>query len=450
MTRRLLAANTIVIAVVLLVLEVPLAVVFSRHEHDALNAALQRDASTVAALAGDVLTEPEGQNAAAIARRFPSTRGVVVVIVDRSGRELTAPGILSGQAALATALGTARAGQPGVGEIGGLTYAAVPIGDDGAQGAVLVAQSDEAVDARVHRFWTLLAGVGAGAVVLCVAVGWWLSRWVVQPLRELQLHALAVGDGELSTRVGTDRGPPEVTSLSATFNDMAERLDNLLASHRRFVADASHQLRTPLTALRLRLENLDPDEPGSVAATREAALQEVDRLTRLVDGLLCLAKAEGGRPERGAVDVAAVLRDRHDAWAPLASEHDVALVLALDSRPLRALLVPGDLEQVVDNLIDNALGATDPGHSVTLAAHRENGSIEIHVIDDGRGMSDVDRAHAFDPFWRGADTAWSDGTGLGLAIAAQLTRASRGTLTLERSKSGGIDAAVRVPADGTS
>ena len=114
---------------------------------------------------------------------------------------------------------------------------------------------------------------------------------------------------------------------------MADRLDELVTSQRRFVADASHQLRTPLTALRLRLETLDPES----AATRDAALEEVARLTRLVDGLLSLARAEGARPVREPVSVTAVLAERHEAWLPLAAEQRIGLDLDVERVRVRSL-----------------------------------------------------------------------------------------------------------------
>ena len=111
---------------------------------------------------------------------------------------------------------------------------------------------------------------------------------------------------------------------------------------------------------------------------------------------------------------------------------------------LTAALVPGHLEQIIDNLVDNALDASRPGGTVDLTATRVDGVVEVHVVDQGTGMSDDERVHAFDPFWRGPGSR--EGTGLGLAIVDQLARASRGTVALERSGSGGIDAVVRFPS----
>jgi signal transduction histidine kinase len=268
-------------------------------------------------------------------------------------------------------------------------------------------------------------------------------------LNRLDEQAAALGRGDLSVRADANEGPPEVVTLAATFNEMAVRLDELVSSQRRFVADASHQLRSPLTALRLRLEGLDPHDPAATAAGREAALAEAARLTRLVDGLLSLARAEGRRPERQHLSIAAVIEERAEAWMPLASEQHVDLDVALDrADPMTALLVPGSLEQILDNLVDNALDASPPHSAVLLSAARVGQTIEIHVIDQGAGMTDTEQRNAFEPFWRGTNGPSAVGTGLGLAIAQQLARASQGSISLERADSGGVDAIVRFAPEG--
>jgi signal transduction histidine kinase len=449
MKRRLLVANLVVVIAVLIVLEVPLGLIYGRHEHDALNAELQRDAASFAALANEVVEHPGDHDVAAFAQRFATEPAEIVAIVDRSGNELTQPSVLSTAPGFAAVLDAAREGQAGSGEFDGTVYVAVPLGAIGEPlGAVVVARPDESIDARVRKFWLLLAALGAGVLGLSLLITSRVSSWVVDPLRRLDAKAAELGRGELTARADTDNGPPEVVTLAVTFNEMADRLHELVTSQRRFVADASHQLRTPLTALRLRVESLDPDNPAAIATIRDAALDEAARLTRLVDGLLSLARAEGRRPEREPVDVTAVLADRQEAWAPLAAEQQIEL--RVDGDPcarLIAQLVPGHLEQILDNLVDNALEASDPRTAVVLRALRVATTVEVHVIDEGHGMSETDRRRAFDPFWQGADGHSTGSTGLGLAIAEQLARACRGSITLQRAASGGIDAVARFPVN---
>ncbi len=226
---------------------------------------------------------------------------------------------------------------------------------------------------------------------------------------------------------------------------MAAQLDELVSSQRRFVADASHQLRSPLTALRLRLETLDPNDPTSVSQTREAALRESARLTRVIDGLLALARGDGHRPRREPIDVASVIAQRHEAWRPLATEQSIDLRLELPAERLVASIVPGHLDQMLDNLIDNALDATPPGRAVVLRAASTTTGVDIHVTDEGKGMSGDDRMRAFDPFWQSTEHHTNGHTGLGLAIVDQLVRANSGAVVLERATTGGIDAIIRLP-----
>jgi len=449
LTRRLLISNVVLVTMVLLLLEVPLALVYARHEHDALDSALQRDASSLAALSEEIIEHPGDHDVGALAQRFTAGVGDQVAIVDRTGNTLT-PSRPDDLTDFGSALVDARAGHPTSGEARGQSFVVVPVGANGdTHGAVLVARSDGPVDHRIHLFWLVLLAIAAGVLVVSTLVTRRLARWTVDPLRRLDEHAADLGHGDLSARADITAGPPEVIALSHTFNDMAQQLDELMASQRRFVADASHQLRTPLTALRLRLETLDPNDPPSVATTRDAALTESTRLTRIVDGLLALARAEGHRPQRQPIDVAAVISQRHEAWMPLAAEHLVDLRVADDLPQVAASIVPGHLEQILDNLIDNALDATPAGGAVTLDARSSRSGVEIHVTDEGPGMTDEDRQRAFDPFWQSRDRHHNGNTGLGLAIVGQLARTSNGVVALERAPSGGIDAVVRFPSSAT-
>ncbi|MCU1458534.1 MAG: two-component system sensor kinase [Actinomycetia bacterium] len=448
MRRRLLIANLLLVVALLLVLEVPLGIIYSRYEHDSLNTALQRDAAALAALSGDIVTHPGEHDADAIARQFSAAPGDLVAIVDRTGKQLTRPSVLTNDREFTAVLRAARGGTAATGEIGGLIYVAVPLGAAGDNhGAVLVARGDEAIDHRVHQFWLFLTAFGAGLLGVSLLVSSRLTRWVVDPLRRLGDQASALGRGELTARAEPGDGPSEVVALAATFNEMADRLDELVTSQRRFVADASHQLRTPLTALRLRLESLDPDDPAAIPTVRDASLDETARLTRIVDGLLSLARAENRRSERESIDVGAVLADRQEAWEPLATENGVRLLVASNgSPPVRALIVPGHLEQILDNLIDNALDASPADGTVTLGAEPNGRAVRIHVTDHGPGMTSDERRRAFDPFWQSPDGNATGSTGLGLAIVEQLARGSQGTVVLEPADGTGLDAVITFAA----
>jgi signal transduction histidine kinase len=305
---------------------------------------------------------------------------------------------------------------------------------------LLVAESAAPLHSRVRSHFIMLALFGFGVLAVATALGTILARSLTQPLDGIEAAVAAVGAGRLSERAPVARGPSELKALAETVNEMADRLEELVHTQRAFLADASHQLRTPLTALRLRLENLEDTLEIDHRADLTAALGETDRLSRIVDGLLTLARAEGGvRPRREPVDVEAAL----------AEERQVSLepprAPSAQVRPLRALACEGHLQQVLDNLLANALEATPAGAKVSLDAVRVGDRIEVHVVDDGPGMSPGDRTRAFDRFWR-QEGAPHGGTGLGLAIVAQLARMSGGTAWLDASPAGGVDAVVRLEA----
>jgi signal transduction histidine kinase len=441
---------------VLLIIEVPLGVTFARAERDRLVAAVERDATVLATVVEDTLEAGATSGLDPVAAGYQDRTGGRVVIVDRNGITVAdsdppAPGRrdLSTRPEIAVALrGQHAAGSRSSSTLGGsFLYVAVPVASQGrVYGAVRITYPTSTVDARVRRVWLALAGVAAVVLGVVALVGLALARSTTRPLRALEQATTAVAGGQLEARAPTDRGPPEVRRLAAAFNDMAAQLGRLLDSQRAFVADASHQLRTPLTALRLRLENLEATIPPAAAEDLGAAVAETGRLARLVDGLLVLARAEAAPGRREVVDLAAVVADRQAAWAPLAAEHQVELTV-WPGPPTPVWAVPGALEQVLDNLLANALRATPAGSRIQLAIRQVGGWVELHVTDQGPGMPADQRERAFDRFWRGPASE-RDGTGLGLAIVRQLLEASGGTAELHPNPDGGLDAVAHLrPAD---
>jgi signal transduction histidine kinase len=307
---------------------------------------------------------------------------------------------------------------------------------------VAVAETASVVDGQVRTIALSLGALGAGILVLAALAGWALVRSLVEPLKRIELAVADLGSGDLSARAPTGKGPPELTELAETVNVMAGRLGELISAQRAFVADASHQLRTPLTALRLRLESLAAGQsaPGEEIA---AVLSEVERLSRLVTGLLRLARAEEAQSSPEVVDVTEVLASRGEAWQSVAEEQGVRLTWPSEG-PHLALVVAEDLEQVLDNLLDNALAVAPAGTSVHLWADKEDGWVALHVVDEGPGMPPEDRQHAFDRFWtRRAERG--RGSGLGLAIVSRLVANNGGEVELrDGPRATGIDAVVRL------
>jgi signal transduction histidine kinase len=225
---------------------------------------------------------------------------------------------------------------------------------------------------------------------------------------------------------------------------MAGQLATMIDQQRAFVADASHQLRTPLTGLRLRLENLratidETDDADQV----DAAIEEIDRLSSLVNDLLQLARTD--RPANPVdQDLATIVADRVDTWTAAADIARMRLDLRSDDGPVTVSAVPGAVEQILDNVLDNALGIAPAESTVTITVQRGTDSHRLTVTDEGPGLPDGDKERALRRFWRG-DTQ-RPGSGLGLAIADDLARASGGTLTLHDSPGGGLRVEVTLPA----
>ncbi|MEQ9093533.1 MAG: ATP-binding protein, partial [Miltoncostaeaceae bacterium] len=328
---------------------------------------------------------------------------------------------------------------------GDLLFVAVPVAASGEVfGAVRVTYPGQEVAERARTYWLVLGGVALITLAAVGAIGLLVARWVARPLATLEQGADAVGRGDLTTRVPDAAGPPEVRALAARFNQMVSRLEELVGAQEAFVADASHQLRTPLTAMRLRIENLGASAGASGERDARAAVGEVDRLARLVDSLLALARADRRDAPLRHVDLSAALRERTDSWADLAAESGVRVEGAI-APGLRCLLADGVLEQVLDNLMDNAVRASPDGASVTVTADRREGRVELRVIDRGRGMSAEERGHAFDRFWRAPSAPAEAGSGLGLAIVARLVEAAGGTVVLEETPGGGLTGLVVLP-----
>jgi signal transduction histidine kinase len=229
---------------------------------------------------------------------------------------------------------------------------------------------------------------------------------------------------------------------------MSERTQQLVDEQRAFAGDASHQLRTPLTALRLRLEqanDLLESDPQGARDRLEAASAETERLQHVIGGLLALAHADGGGDPTTPIDVVAVARDRAEMWKPLAEEEGVRVRVDAHAPSLQALAVPGALEQILDNLVDNSLAVAPASTAIELSVRRCEQAVEVSVADRGPGMTPEQIARSFDRFWRAAD-ADHPGTGLGLAVVQHLARASGGDVGLARRVGGGLVATVRLPA----
>jgi signal transduction histidine kinase len=449
-----------VVALVLAVHDIPLANHLERVERDRLVTKYERDAFILAGRAEEALEDGSANADAglnAIVVRYASEEDVEVVVADAN-----ATGVISSDSNkvgedLTNRDEIVRAlsdGDPQTGERysqtldGDLFFVAVPVLSGNERvGAVRISAPEAIVSGRVDRRIRGLLFVALLSLLIASVVAWLFARSVSRPLGRLSDATDRLAAGDLSTRAETDAGPPEVRDLAASFNSMADRLEQLVDRQRAFAGTASHQLRTPLTALRLRLEQLaadvaevDESDP-TVRVNVESAVTEADRLHRMIEGLLALSRAEDAAVGPIAVDIGLVLRARADYWGPLADESGVTIDVAAPDG-IVADAIPGGVEQIVDNLVDNALEVSPPGSRLAMSVAVVAGVAELHVVDEGPGLSASERSLAFDRYWR-AEDASAGGSGLGLAIVEQLAEAGGGSAELREAPSGGIDAVVR-------
>jgi signal transduction histidine kinase len=451
MTRRLLLSYLSLTVLVLLSLEVPLAIIYAHSERQDLNAQAERAAGAVATLVEDNLENGLPVSSPLVttaAGRYGRATGGHVIVLDKAGvaqidtaRPSSAGRSYHDQPEVRAALdGRIASGRlPSRPTEPGGQFVAVPVASGGeVNGAVILTYSTSSVEGRIHRYWLTLAGIAVIALAAAGLVGWRFARRVTRPLQDVERAVATAGAGDLAVRAPVG-GPPEVRSLAESFNGMIVKLESLMHAQEEFVADASHQLRTPLATLRLTLENLEYElaDPGDL----EAALREVDRLSRIVNGLLALARADRDPPARQAADLRAMAEERVALWSPLARQRNLTLSSDID-RSWWVLVTADRLEQVVDNLLENAVDASPPGGAITIAVSAADGWTELHIIDTGPGLTDEERTRAFDRFWRRGSN--SGGSGIGLAIVDRLVRADGGDVELRRAAKGGLDAVVRL------
>ena len=318
--------------------------------------------------------------------------------------------------------------------------AAAPVAPDGdVRGVVVVARPDEPVEHRVARLWLGLGGIAALALAVSVGLAFAAARWVGRPLLRLRGAADRWADGALDERADVGGGPPEVREVASAFNTMAARLDALLYGSRAVVADVSHQLRTPLAAMRLRLELLRGELGGAGDEDLTAALGELDRLSRLVDGLLAVARAESADVAPVPVDLLRLATERRDAWQPVADERSIAITV--EGEVAWAAATPGHLEQVVDNLLANAIDAVAEHGHITLRVEQAAGRVQLAVADDGPGMTAEQQAGVFHRFVTGRP----GGAGLGLAIVHRLVTADGGTVAIDSAPDAGTTVRLDLP-----
>jgi signal transduction histidine kinase len=447
---RLVLALFYVLLLALVALAIPLALNVERRARSDFEARLGGQAQVIAASLSDALPRADARRVLSpIVTEYGRELGGRVIVTDQQGvlvADSTRPRAPSEPYASRPEVARALDGERvrlvrDSDELGGrYLFMAVPVlrGDD-VVGVVRVSQPTAEIDSRVRRSWLAFALVSFLILLVGSVVAWALGTSLARPLRALAASATRLGRGDLSTRA-PEEGPPEVRAVASALNHMAEELDALLASQRDFVANASHQLRTPLTGLRLRLEALAAD--AALRGDAEAALREVDRLGRLIDDLLRLARASAPEPTGGPVDLAEQVRNACTRWSQRAAERGKRLEVRTDGAA-RAFANPADVADALDNLIENALVYSSAGSRIRLEAVSRNAEAAVAVEDDGPGIAPDELPRVVERFYRGRGAAAS-GTGLGLAIVHEIATRWGGKLELESD--GGTRATIRFRA----
>ncbi|MFI5956944.1 ATP-binding protein [Cryptosporangium sp. NPDC051539] len=326
----------------------------------------------------------------------------------------------------------------------------------GVAGVVVTVSPTGELRTRVGTVWLVLAALSLGAIALFVAVADALATWILRPVKNLDAAAHAIISGDLESRAPDATGPPELRRLARSFNEMAATVSGALDQQRAFVAEASHQMRNPLTALLLRVGNLADvvaDEhagtmPNPAKAEYDEAVREGQRLQRVLEELLALARAERHLGAVRRVDVGRVLDERLSAWRVRADLRGQLLVRS-GVASADAVVDPESLSRALDELLDNASRyAGDDG--VIVAAVRAGagspGVVRLTISDDGDGLPMTELDKVAGRFWRSPSHANVPGTGLGLSIVTSLLQTFGARLEVTTGPQGGLAVTCVLPA----
>jgi signal transduction histidine kinase len=458
MRRRLVVSYLLLMGLVLVALEIPLALTLASAETGQVRADRLADATRFSSLSGPALRGGAIGSVSAELNRYAELYGLHAALVDRDRQIVLLTSEYRPDAQLVeSATRASLAGQQSTAPGWVWPWQAeplvvsVPVSEGGeVLGTVIISSPTTRLNRATISWWLALAVIGGLAVLACVLTAFRLAGWVLRPVTVLDAVTHEIAAGDRGARAPHRVGPPELRRLAASFNDMADALSDAMERQRAFVAHASHQLRNPLTALRLRVEELGPsviDEAGRTE--HRLALAESDRLAQVLDGLLTLARAERGQDNMVVVDATALAVSRVAAWQPLARRRSIRLTVATPSHPVYASAAPTALDQSLDALIDNAVKFTDEGGRVEVTVYGLDGGVAVHVRDNGRGMTAAQLKQATERFWRAADAQNLPGAGLGLTIVAVLVDVSGGRLTMRQAIPRGLDAALlfRTPID---
>ncbi|GGW71999.1 two-component sensor histidine kinase [Streptomyces lucensis JCM 4490] len=458
MCRRLLITYLLFTAVLLLGTELPLAFALARSDHQQLVIRRMTESSALASAAqAESVTVGPGPSRAwrDEADAYSRRHGATVLLFDARGRQVygSRPGTrLDGGPECREVLDDALAGRSGVPPGRPLLTGARPVcvaepvlRQGEPAGAVVTATPPRSLAAQVADEAPLFLAVALAAPLVSALVAVPLLRWSLSPTRQLQAAVRRIRSGEHHVRAEDGQDGPDagIAELATEGRPVTARLVSVLEAQRSFVADVSHQMRNPLTALRLRVEALEPLVPAAGRESLTVAVAEADRLSRILDELLTLANASADDSGATTVEVRSVAEARAQAWSDRAARADITI--AVHGRRAAATCLPGVLDQVLDVLLDNAIGFSPPAGRITVRTRCDDTSVYVEVEDEGPGLPDADKRRAADRFWRGRQPDRRKGSGLGLAIATALLAAADARLELRDAHPHGLIARAVLP-----
>ena len=321
-------------------------------------------------------------------------------------------------------------------------------------GSLLVAADVRTAELAVAQLVSTLVLIVPIGLIAAILVGSWIARRALEPVDRIITEVREISDGRsLHRRLALPMEKDELGRLAETLNQMMTRLERSFAALRRFTADASHELKTPLTVVRAGVERAitRPDLPQETLAALEETLEEVNRMTELVDALLMLARIDEGRAElhREPVDLRAIVDEARETGELLAEQAGVAIELHTPPQPVVLAVDRRRVHQLILNLVENAVKYTPRGGNVVLQLDANDGRVLLTVADSGIGIAPGDLPHIFDRFWR-ADSARTrtgerPGTGLGLAICKWIAEAHGGSIEVQSRPGRGTTFTVSFP-----
>lgn len=419
MRQRFVVVALAITSMVVLSFVLPLAILVRDVAEDGAMVAAERQAQGLASLLLLVGPESDPSIVAQVARAQRTETGSVTVYLangDVVGDVVPEDAIVRSARILAEPLRF---------ETEGGQLLAVPVVAQDGTSVVRIFVPDEVLRANIGQAWLVLSSLGFGMILLSILAADRLARSAVEPIRDLADAAQTWADGDLHARV-EPAGPPEVERMGRSFNQLADRFEELLTQERESVADLSHRLRTPLTALRLNLETVDDDARAQIT-------EDVDALERQVTNIIDTARRPIREGSGATTDLADAAARRVAFWAPLAEEQDRRLTTDFPSQPV---LVPGarhDVDAAIDALITNVLSHTASGTHFRVTV-QSNGEGTLIVEDGGPG---------FDPALVERGVTGADSTGLGLDIVRRTAEAHGGSVAVRRGELGGAQIVVR-------